>query len=70
MPLSNEHVREILRLIDQAEEDELRAETEAFTLYVLSANRGPRSSLRRRATSTSSTRRCATATRACGLRRD
>src|SRR6187397_2902961 len=39
MPLSNEHVREILRLIDQAEEDELRAETEAFTLYVRSEPR-------------------------------
>jgi oxaloacetate decarboxylase (Na+ extruding) subunit alpha len=34
MPLSDEDVREILRLIDEAEEDELRAETEAFTLYV------------------------------------
>ena len=36
MPLSDEHVREILRLIDDAEEDELSAETEAFRLYVRS----------------------------------
>ena len=34
MPLSDGDVREILRLIDDAEEDELRVETEAFSLYV------------------------------------
>src|SRR5207302_22869 len=32
--LSDGDVREILRLIDDAEEDELRVETEAFSLYV------------------------------------
>src|SRR3954470_17484627 len=42
MPLSDEHVREILRLIDDAEEDELRAETGAFTLYARSEPRPAR----------------------------
>ena len=34
MPLSDEDVREILRLIDESEVDELRVETEGFSLYV------------------------------------
>src|SRR6185312_9879426 len=34
MALGEDDVREILRLIDTAEDEELHAETEAFTLYV------------------------------------
>jgi acetyl-CoA carboxylase biotin carboxyl carrier protein len=34
MPLSEADVREILRLIDESDLDELRVETEAFSLYV------------------------------------
>jgi acetyl-CoA carboxylase biotin carboxyl carrier protein len=34
MPLSDEDVREILRIIDESDLDELRLETENFTLHV------------------------------------
>ena len=34
MPLSDDDVREILRLIDEAEDEELELETETFSLYV------------------------------------
>jgi biotin carboxyl carrier protein len=34
MPLSEADVREILRLIDESDVDELRVETEGFSLYV------------------------------------
>ena len=34
MRLSDEDVREILRLIDESDEEELRVETGAFSLYV------------------------------------
>jgi hypothetical protein len=34
MPLSEDDVREILRLIDESDEEELRVETEEFSLYV------------------------------------
>ncbi|HZT44824.1 MAG TPA: hypothetical protein VFA24_01485 [Gaiellaceae bacterium] len=34
MPLSDDDVREILRLIDETDEEELSLETEAYTLYV------------------------------------
>jgi acetyl-CoA carboxylase biotin carboxyl carrier protein len=34
MPLSDDDVREILRLIDESDVEELRVETEAFSLYV------------------------------------
>jgi biotin carboxyl carrier protein len=34
MPLSEADVREILRLIDESDVDELRVETDAFSLYV------------------------------------
>jgi len=34
MPLSDDDVREILRLIDEAEDEELELETEAYSLYV------------------------------------
>jgi acetyl-CoA carboxylase biotin carboxyl carrier protein len=34
VPLSDEDVREILRLIDESELDELHVETEAFSLHV------------------------------------
>ena len=37
MPLSDDDVREILRLIDEAEDEELELETEAFSLYVRQA---------------------------------
>jgi acetyl-CoA carboxylase biotin carboxyl carrier protein len=33
MPLSDDDVREILRLLDESEGDELRVETERFSLY-------------------------------------
>lgn len=35
MPLSDDDVREILRLIDESDVEELRVETETFSLYVL-----------------------------------
>ena len=35
MPLSEDDVREILRLIDESDVEELRIETEALSLYVL-----------------------------------
>jgi acetyl-CoA carboxylase biotin carboxyl carrier protein len=35
MPLNEEDIREILRLIDESEVEELRIETEALSLYVL-----------------------------------
>ncbi|HEV8461398.1 MAG TPA: biotin/lipoyl-containing protein [Gaiellaceae bacterium] len=35
MGLSNDDVREILRLVDESELDELRVETNGFTLHVL-----------------------------------
>jgi len=35
MPLSEDDVREILRLVDESELDELRVETNGFTLHVL-----------------------------------
>ena len=35
MPLDEDDVREILRLIDESEGEELRVETEAFTLTVI-----------------------------------
>ena len=35
MPLSDDDVREILRLIDESDVEELRIETEAFSLHVL-----------------------------------
>jgi oxaloacetate decarboxylase (Na+ extruding) subunit alpha len=42
MSLSDADVREILRLIDQAEDEELTCETEAFSLYVKQAAVEPR----------------------------
>jgi acetyl-CoA carboxylase biotin carboxyl carrier protein len=39
MPLSNEDVREILRLIDESELSELQIETEGFSLYVRKGGR-------------------------------
>lgn len=35
MPLSEDDIREILRLIDESDVEELRVETEVFSLYVL-----------------------------------
>jgi acetyl-CoA carboxylase biotin carboxyl carrier protein len=35
MPLSDDDIREILRLIDESDVEELRIETEAFSLHVL-----------------------------------
>lgn len=35
MPLSEDDVREILRLIDESPVEEIRAETGRFTLYAL-----------------------------------
>jgi acetyl-CoA carboxylase biotin carboxyl carrier protein len=35
MPLSEDDIREILRLIDESDVEELRIETEALSLYVL-----------------------------------
>lgn len=35
MPLSEDDIREILRLIDESDVEELRVETEAFSLYVV-----------------------------------
>jgi acetyl-CoA carboxylase biotin carboxyl carrier protein len=44
MPLSDEDVREILRIIDESELDELRIETEGFALHVLRGAAGTDSS--------------------------
>jgi acetyl-CoA carboxylase biotin carboxyl carrier protein len=41
MPLSEDDIRKILRLIDESEVDELRVETEAFSLYVLRGDAAP-----------------------------
>ena len=41
MPLSEADVREILRLIDESDVDELRVETEAFSLYVRRGEAAP-----------------------------
>ena len=38
MPLSDDDVREILRLIDESDLEELRIETEGFSLYVKGAD--------------------------------
>jgi hypothetical protein len=35
MPLSEDDIREILRLIDESDVEELRVETEAFSLHVI-----------------------------------
>jgi acetyl-CoA carboxylase biotin carboxyl carrier protein len=35
MPLTDDDIREILRLIDESDVDELRIETEAFSLHVV-----------------------------------
>ncbi|HEY7731957.1 MAG TPA: biotin/lipoyl-containing protein [Gaiellaceae bacterium] len=40
MSLNDDDVREILRLIDESEVEELRVETEAFSLYVRRGNAG------------------------------
>ena len=37
MPLSDDDVREILRLIDESDVEELRVETERFSLHVVAA---------------------------------
>jgi acetyl-CoA carboxylase biotin carboxyl carrier protein len=42
MPLSDDDVREILRLIDESNVEELRIETEAFSLHVLRGAAGAR----------------------------
>ena len=34
MPLNEDDVREILRLIDESDDEELRVETDEFSLYV------------------------------------
>ena len=41
MPLSERDVREILRLIDESDVEELRVETEAFSLYVRRGDAAP-----------------------------
>jgi acetyl-CoA carboxylase biotin carboxyl carrier protein len=41
VPLSDEDVREILRLIDESEGDELHVETERFSLYVRRGSEEP-----------------------------
>lgn len=41
MALSDDDVREILRLIDEAELDELRIETEGFSLHVVRGGSAP-----------------------------
>ena len=38
MPLSEDDIREILRLIDESDAEELRIETEAFSLHLLRGN--------------------------------
>ena len=40
MPLSDDDIREILRLIDESDVDELRVETDAFSLHVLRSDAG------------------------------
>jgi acetyl-CoA carboxylase biotin carboxyl carrier protein len=42
MPLSDEDVREILRIIDESDLTELQIETEAFSLHVVKGDRGDR----------------------------
>jgi acetyl-CoA carboxylase biotin carboxyl carrier protein len=42
--LSDDDVREILRLIDESELDELRIETEGFSLHMLRGGAGPSTS--------------------------
>lgn len=41
MPLSEDDVREILRLIDESDDEELRVETEGFSLYVRRSGESP-----------------------------
>lgn len=41
MPLSEDDVREILRLIDESEVEELRVETDGLSLYVRRGDRAP-----------------------------
>ena len=41
MPLSDEDIREILRLIDESDLEELRIETEGLSLYVRRGSCGP-----------------------------
>jgi acetyl-CoA carboxylase biotin carboxyl carrier protein len=41
MPLSDDDVREILRLIDESDAEELHIETEAFSLHVERRHAGP-----------------------------
>jgi acetyl-CoA carboxylase biotin carboxyl carrier protein len=40
MPLSDEDVREILRIIDESDLSELRIETDGFSLHVVKGDRG------------------------------
>jgi acetyl-CoA carboxylase biotin carboxyl carrier protein len=40
MPLSNDDVREILRIIDESDVSELRIDTEGFSLHVVKGDRG------------------------------
>jgi acetyl-CoA carboxylase biotin carboxyl carrier protein len=40
MPLSNDDVREILRIIDESELTELRIDTDGFSLHVVKGDRG------------------------------
>jgi acetyl-CoA carboxylase biotin carboxyl carrier protein len=40
MPLSNDDVREILRIIDESDLSELRIDTEGFSLHVVKGDRG------------------------------
>ena len=73
MPLSEDDVREILRLIDESDDEELRSKPRRFSLYVRRSG-GRRHRLRPRAgkprpvsaLSTSSTRRRGTGIRAYG----
>ena len=46
MPLTEDDVREILRLIDESPVEEIRAETGRFTLYALRGGRASRRSRR------------------------
>lgn len=41
MPLSDDDIREILRLIDESDVEELRVETERFSLHVLRGQGAP-----------------------------
>ena len=43
MPLNEDDIREILRLIDESEVEELQIETETFSLYVLRGEQDPSS---------------------------